>query len=896
MLYSIFTYSNPYKINKEEYWELMKKCSQFCVSQTMVNGMETTYLELKKGQLSTVRKLVGTMFNEWSNTSTYIKQYAFIDQLITNYSINSFKSEKIKRSLSFNKSNILDSIRTLFELGILEENIITEKLSEEQKYLIDLYKEIIKTDKENLFKLKSEFDENEIEKILKEALESENENKDDEHKRNLDFETFDTVIFHGIHQFDPLMLRTIEAIAKYKKVVFLFNYQKQYQNIYQTWFDIYSCFDASINVQCNNEFKPSPILSTSYAGNKLADNIASVVEGNYKNLDMDLPKINITEFDNMTEFANYVAGIYEDAEEKFKVDENRKSRSVLSYMTEQFYAANSDVNDILKVYFPEQFGEKNFLSFPLGHFFLSITNMWDEKENEMIIENFNDVIECFTAGVIKEEIPGELASIFNKIKELIPRENKIKDIIDVLENFRKQKERIVNKNNEEKLRAYKKLVYFNVKSEEVDKIIKALQELDEISKFFYEDFENNKNNFKDFYKKVREFLEKKITIPENLDSNFKDIVLRLSSRLEDVENKIDISGSFNCLKETMNYYLQQTEEEKANSADWIVRQFEQIDGDILNSNKQNSEQVYHFACLSDSFMNVQTEDEFSWPLDKHFFELAYKPLDWKYQVFVKSRKEYKNFKRYALIYGLEFNRVNFKLSYVKTVDDKVNEKYYLLHLLNLKVKKNGVQYKQIPRHYVFKNSYGENKKDFNNFDLFKFNICPYKFLLESVLEDGVQYKSAFLILKYFEILLENKARIKLEEQIGSEVIILKNLDEELYKLFKNLKLFTESEEIDIVTNAKKYLIESVLNGKIRFSKVSEKDREYMLKKEEFIYLQLNNDNGEKILTGKFNRLGQIEFNKKIMKNKGNSIEFEKRADKWCDYCSNREICLEGFKQ
>lgn len=48
-------------------------------------------------------------------------------------------------------------------------------------------------------------------------------------------------------------------------------------------------------------------------------------------------------------------------------------------------------------------------------------------------------------------------------------------------------------------------------------------------------------------------------------------------------------------------------------------------------------------------MSITRKDEFPWPLDINFFEVAQAPVDWKYQVFVTSRLEYKNFKRYALI-------------------------------------------------------------------------------------------------------------------------------------------------------------------------------------------------------------------------------------------------------
>lgn len=79
-------------------------------------------------------------------------------------------------------------------------------------------------------------------------------------------------------------------------------------------------------------------------------------------------------------------------------------------------------------------------------------------------------------------------------------------------------------------------------------------------------------------------------------------------------------------------------------------------------------------------------EKLPWPLDVKFFEYIYDPEDWKYQVFLKSKMEFKNFKRYALLYGLEFNRVGFKLSYVKTENDKQNDIYHLLAMLGIKIK------------------------------------------------------------------------------------------------------------------------------------------------------------------------------------------------------------------
>lgn len=99
---------------------------------------------------------------------------------------------------------------------------------------------------------------------------------------------------------------------------------------------------------------------------------------------------------------------------------------------------------------------------------------------------------------------------------------------------------------------------------------------------------------------------------EELDEDFKDIVVRVLARLNEVSS-IEASASFECLRETMQLYLKQVPVE-GKGANWIVRNFEQIDGDVLRNNALESEKIYHFACLSDQDMSITHKDEFPWPL------------------------------------------------------------------------------------------------------------------------------------------------------------------------------------------------------------------------------------------------------------------------------------------
>lgn len=226
-------------------------------------------------------------------------------------------------------------------------------------YLAAAYRAILRDESRNLFLLKRQFTEREVDEAVRSALVSKDIRRNKQPKSIVNVDC-DTVIIHGVHQFTPTILSTIEAIEKYKRVVLLFNYQEQYREIYQTWLDVYSCFDINIKSQFNNEFQPSKLLQASYCGNLLADKLAKLADGDFNGKEKILEEVAVIEFDNITEFSAYVARIYEDAVEKYTKENKDKSGSVLLYMTEQFYAANNSVNDILKVYFPEQFGKDIF--------------------------------------------------------------------------------------------------------------------------------------------------------------------------------------------------------------------------------------------------------------------------------------------------------------------------------------------------------------------------------------------------------------------------------------------------------------------------------------------------------------------------------------------------------
>ena len=879
----IYTYRDPYKLKEnKELWKEISSCPYFCAAQTLVNGLKAVYgAAFQIGRVTTVKNLTDVLYEKWNGTACAVKQHADIDNIIVNSSDITGRSgtelDNVKKSFLFNRDEVFTSIRTMFELKMEPQNIVDKYLTPEQRFIVSVYKKIRASEKAKDFCLEQDFTEEQINQAITKAMTTAKDNSST--KNEIEVETLNHIVIHGVHQFSTLLLRAVEEIAKYKKVILLINYQEQYKNIYQTWIDIYSAFDCEIQNFDGVEYYPVDVSAVSYDGNLLAYNIGKLIGGHKEDISVRKP-YEIIEFDNMTEFASYVAKVFEDAEKK-------DPEHPMNAMKEQIYAADSSANDILKVYFPEQFGERQFLNYPLGHFFIAIANMWDSKTNGIIISDINDIRECLEAGLLAEATTGRLVSTFGKLEALFDGCASIDDMLSRIKKVRKNKKYVSDEKRQEYLGH---ISYYSVSLIELKELEEALNELEELASFFYEDFEKRPSNFRRFYKKLKQYLQEEILEERELSEEFTDIISRVLSRLDEVEN-IDASASFECLKSTMSLYLVQ-ESKPGKSANWIVRNFEQIDGDVLRTYKEKDNSILHFACLTDEDIDSVKQREFTWPLNGDFFEVAQNPVDWKYQVYVKARKEYKNFKRYALIYGLEFNRGNYKLSFVKRDGDQEREPYYLLKILGVKKERNidrRINHKMEPLSGIqIKN--GISGK-YRYCDYYRFKICKKRFLLESLVEGNTIYKDNFLLAKYLEVWLENETKESLQGLTHSEILLLDKLNELYDELKKYFPFAVNVNRIDIINNVK-----NRLNSGKAFPVLSEDNRKFMMIRELFIYKQLKDKRkfNQDVLKDMFPDVNQQKIEEELSEEELKKLGFVGSTNCWCKYCTNREVCVDYY--
>ena len=881
MSIAIYTYRDPYRLNEEKYWTEICSCPYFCASQTLVNGLKSIYrADFQQGRVTTLKNLTDSLFTDWNNSACLITQHADIDNMLSagvDPSLEQDLQYNLSNAFLFNRDDVLLSIRTMVELDLDVPSISLVHLTPEQRFVVSLYKKLLAT-KERDFSLPVPTDCDAIDAALYNAMLT--AVKDES---TLSSVARDRIVIHGVHQFTPLILRGIEEISKYKKVILLFNYQPQYKNVYQTWADIYNTFDCPLQASEVGEFRPSMALPTSYESNTLADHLGKLVNGDISGA-VSASGVEILEFENMMEFASYVADIFESAE---SIDRTQP----MAHMTEQIYSANSSVNNVLKMYFPEQFGERQFLNYPLGHFFLAVANMWDPTSNELRISDINDIRECLQSGILKESYLGELSTIFGKVSSLFEDCTTIDEMASRIKKVRRHRKHI----SSEKQEAVRHIAYYAVSSSELDLLDQALQELNDLAAYFYEDFESQPHNFKKFYSRLKEYLQNDILDDRDLSEEFSDVIHRVLTRLDQVKGDPP-SASFECLKATMSIYLLQ-ETKPGKSANWIVRDFEQIDGDILRSkfNKVGGTPVtYHFACLSDEDMNSVQVKEFSWPLDAAFFEVAQNPVDWKCQVFVKSRKEYKNFKRYAFVYGLEFNRSTFKLSYIKTNGEKELSPYYLLKILGARrAKFEESKFGKFLEAPIYVGPIGTPIHSYDEFDYYRYRICKYRFLLESIMEGTTVYKDSFLLSKYLEVLLENHVSEELQGMPSSEIVINDALCDAFDDLKKYFPFITSVNRMDVIRNIKQRILS---RKEKKFPILTSGDRSHMMIRELFIQRKLFDPKESKkdVLAGVFTPVGPDIIEAQLSEATLSKTKYNKGTNLWCQYCSNRDLCAASY--
>lgn len=505
------------------------------------------------------------------------------------------------------------------------------------------------------------------------------------------------IVIHGVHQFTPLILRLIKDLEKMGlEVVFLFNYMSEYEEIYKTWKNVYEWVNEGEFIEEGLKAQGEEFIR----GRELGYALASIYEGDFSKVKSTY-NVEYTAFDNLTSFSDYVSQKYKPASQEIENRYTKKGKPLpsnhkllrIAGMKEQFYAINgTQVNELLKVYFPEQFSSRHFLSYPVGQFIRSLYKMWDEhKETINITEEH--IKEALALHVWNEEDKPTPLEMFYNLKHCFKNETDFNGYMRVLENIKE----IVGRAKDPRR---KRMSFFIYTPEEVEYFMQVIKDIKLIAESL---FSTRTSAFRHHYETLIKRILETDAISNHISQeelNFMSDIRKHISHLEESTEQVHI----NDIKETIGYYLE-TNTNSMYEAEWIVRDFEQIDGGVLLAEAQkrdededkkydtqyakkeedDEEKVFHYAGLSDENILGKTKVQLPWPLDEDLFYHAHNKTA---EICSICRSQYNYFLRYSLFYGTYFLTENKKiaLSYIKNLGDKEASPYSVLSLININAK------------------------------------------------------------------------------------------------------------------------------------------------------------------------------------------------------------------
>ena len=180
-------------------------------------------------------------------------------------------------------------------------------------------------------------------------------------------------------------------------------------------------------------------------------------------------------------------------------------------------------------------------------------------------------------------------------------------------------------------------------------------------------------------------------------------------------------------------------------------------------------------------------------------------------------------------------------------------------------------------------------QNYCEFDYYRYRICKYKFLLETIIEKTTVYKDPFLLTKYLEVLLENQIKEELQALPISETVVIERLNDAFDELKKYFPFVLNVNRMDAINNIRHRLLSSKAKS---FAILSSEERQYMMIRELFIHKQLADPKTfrKNILQDKFPAVSDKKIAEELTETTLNKIHYRKDVDLWCQYCSNREFC------
>lgn len=360
----VYTYTDLKKLGNSTFWNEIREFPQICVSADMrkclkgskeYDGTDGLFYQEKQVQVWEFRRLYEAILPKWTDDETKFHETVVLAQFIREQIALYGDDPSVRRWLSGCRRNLnmlLSSIILLEEAGISPEELEPEGdrnirlMTEAWKYLKEKDPAIPAFHKK--------MEELKIRNTWEPVF----------------FKLYGTVsvhtlVFHGFYYFTSIqerILRTLEAAGI--RLIFLFRYDEKYPYVNEIWRKTYSV-----------EMGYPPMNEWHMDQSDEKEPFGEIFEGRRSKI---VNQLEIYEYSSVMEFVNAM--------------KNVKKQGFSIYSSNHVTA-----NDILKDFYPETYGDRKLLSYPIGQFVSILNQMWDEDLQEIVLDT-EQLIECFMTG------------------------------------------------------------------------------------------------------------------------------------------------------------------------------------------------------------------------------------------------------------------------------------------------------------------------------------------------------------------------------------------------------------------------------------------------------------------------------------------------------------------
>jgi len=743
----IYTYTDIRQLRGADYYSELKKYPQITVSTDLQKGLKGSNIRESFGGVFRSGHLTGLLSEDnpvihdfkyisevilpkWTADTTKFRETIVLSEFFRMRISKADRNEKEKNWLMAcrkNISSILSAIILLEECGISPneidagEDVTLGLFLEAWDYLVEHDAPSVNPDDMNIKKFRE----------IMEGLKSKekwgsifNKLYGSKHPQKL--------ILHGFYYFTPLQYRIFNLMEKQgTELVFLFPYDERYQFVNEIW---------TLTYAEENGFPPKSDWHIMRSDKE--ESIGEIFEGNNVPL---VNKLSIKRYDSIIEFADDIKRI--------------KQNGYALYST-NFHTANA----ILRDFYPEEYGDRKLLSYPIGQFVNTLNHMWDDDRQTIILDE-DSLIECFSSGwLMISNVSGKqymqdlmyVLPFFSGCETIVEWEERIGQLESIQKTILEQF--YENLDSDEAVARWQQVMGnplnqfspFSVDIKKLSTILALIKQLLEMAKELFGT--NQPVRVKDHMNKL-DYVLKRYEVSGDLYDEELKLVEEIFEKLDDPINAT-AKGYPSDIAAALNIYLtgRLDESEIQMNRVGLVMPMYQVDAAVIKNNSK----VHVCFCDIDSMPGKKKH--YVWPLNTGVIENVYAAKsdeDKKIVAAMKHVMEDSAATNRYFIYSALKNR-DVELSYIANMrgEPKTPSPYIVMleNALSLDAKK------AWKNHFISYSSvdaveYAQNRiKDYDRKRMpelvprearMDYAICPMKYILSYVVEKHPTYSNTF---------------------------------------------------------------------------------------------------------------------------------------------------------